>query len=568
MCLNFGAIGGTNSLVFSNLRFSHSTFGIFGEVSSIGSDSLEISDCQFVNCFSPVFLSTFYSGTNTTGFPVNLYNVLISGCSDGLDSSDSGSTYVRYGAVNVTADQVGTLVSGSTNNVFHATNSLFTSVTNMSGTFTNCYTNASSSSGVYQTVGAGSYYLAEGSTNRGMGTTNIDSTLLTNLQTKTTYPPVIMPYGYFTNDYTFFPQAQRDNSGSTVDLGYHYDPLDYVIDIDVSNATATVLPGTALATAGPYNYGVWLDTPPAIFNCQGTATNPNYIVRYNTVQEQSNTNWETTNWQGSVFVDSGDSSSLVSANFRFTDWSALAGDNHFNVGSPTGNTVPFTFQDCQFYNGAVDDSGITLCSTNCLFQRVNMMLWDYYLVGSNTFCNNLFWQGELDLTHYSGDGTWTFRDNLFNRTWITNEPYSIIDITLSNAYVTTNSGVLLPTNYYALLTNSPAFQAGTLGSYYYPITQTSLINAGSQLASAAGLYHYTVTTNNTIEGTNTVSIGFHYVACSNGIPISTPGDGIPDYIADANGNGIVDPGETSWTNYVSSNGLTSTTGLVVFTPLQ
>ena len=52
------------------------------------------------------------------------------------------------------------------------------------------------------------------------------------------------------------------------------------------------------------------------------------------------------------------------------------------------------------------------------------------------------------------------------------------------------------------------------------------------------LYHYTVTTNNFIEGTNTVSIGFHYVVTdADGIPISMPGDGIPDYLADANGDG-------------------------------
>jgi hypothetical protein len=52
------------------------------------------------------------------------------------------------------------------------------------------------------------------------------------------------------------------------------------------------------------------------------------------------------------------------------------------------------------------------------------------------------------------------------------------------------------------------------------------------------------------------------------VSISTPGDTIPDYIADANGNGIADSGETSWTNYVSPNGLTAGNGLQVFTPLK
>ena len=450
--------------------------------------------------------------------------------------------------------------------VCNATNSLFTSVTNLSGiSFSDCCTNASSN-GVYQTAGAGAYYLADDSTNRDAGTTNIPSALLEDLQTKTTYPPVTFSTYWFTNDYTFFPQAQRDNSGSTVDLGYHYDPIDYALLILVSNATATVLPGTALAMEGAATQGVWLYSA-ATFNCTGTATSPNYIVRYNTVQEQSNTNWESTDWSASFYAVPYDDTP-VSANFRFTEWSVSGGDTHFYAENGNGNLTAFGFQDCQFYNGAVNTTGVTLSSTNCLFQRVNMALYDNYSVTSNTFCNNLFWAGELDFSHSSGDGTWSFRDNLFDQTYITIEDSSATDIFSNNAYVTTNFGYLLPTNAEVILTNSPAFEIGTLGDYYYPTNLTNLIHKGSQLASAAGLYHYTVTTNNAVEDTNTVSIGFHYVACSNGIPISTPGDGIPDYLADANGNGIVDNGEISWTNYYSINGLAVPNGLVVFTPLQ
>jgi hypothetical protein len=33
---------------------------------------------------------------------------------------------------------------------------------------------------------------------------------------------------------------------------------------------------------------------------------------------------------------------------------------------------------------------------------------------------------------------------------------------------------------------------------------------------------------------------------SSGNPIDTDGDGIPDYEEDANGNGVVDSGETDW----------------------
>ena len=168
---------------------------------------------------------------------------------------------------------------------------------------------------------------------------------------------------------------------------------------------------------------------------------------------------------------------------------------------------------------------------------------------SNAFYNNLFLAGELTISHASGGGggTWAFRDNLFDRTSNTLVSSSTIDVCSNNAYVTTNYGILLPTNNIVILTNSPAYEMGTLGEYYYPTNLTNLIHQGSRLASAAALYHYTVTPDNAVEGTNTVSIGFHYVATDgNGVPLDSNGDGIPDYLEDANGDGIVDDGETNW----------------------
>ena len=35
---------------------------------------------------------------------------------------------------------------------------------------------------------------------------------------------------------------------------------------------------------------------------------------------------------------------------------------------------------------------------------------------------------------------------------------------------------------------------------------------------------------------------------TNGVPVDTDGDGVPDYLEDANGNGLLDSGETSYTN--------------------
>jgi hypothetical protein len=531
--IDYGSLG-TNSLVLRNLRFSYAYEAISGAISSLGINSLTIWDCQFIDCQDALYSTVDYSMSGA--FPVYAYNLLFCGCPYAFSGSTVDGS-LAISAINVTADKVGTFQAGSGNSC-SATNSLFTSVTNLSGvSLASCYTNASST-GIYQIVGAGGYYLAAGSPYRDAGTASIPAALLADLQSTTTYPPVVVPAGWFTDDYTFFPQAQRDTDSP--DLGYHYDPLDYAIAIAVSNATVTVLPGTALAAYGTgYGYGVYLYTN-GVFNCAGTATSPNYLVLYNTVQEQSNTNWVLTNGF-TIFFTPGQLDNS-SANFAFTDWCVLSDADEI---AGLDAACPFAMQNCQLYTGSISGTGPVISATNCLFQRANFVVTDRTSGNSaQAFYNNLFWEGELTVTHRNS-GTFTFRDNVFNQTAVVLSN-GLINVCSNNAYVTTNNGVLTPENNDIILSSSPAFQVGALGQYYYP-TNLSLIHAGSQSAPAAGLYHYTVTTNNAIEGTNIVSIGFHYVAVgSNGLPLDTNGDGIPDYLEDAIGNGLVNSGEIDW----------------------
>jgi hypothetical protein len=557
----------------SNLRFCYAEEAISANPSAAVWTNV-LTDAQFVNCFDLIEISGshyFHSPSNDfeTVSPnyLTFNNCLMTGVTNPILFFET--SYTVMSLRNCTCDNISRFAYNEenyyhnyapSNTAFNVTNCIFSnvgdwgtedpgfgSISGLDNGFynatefgTSAYTNSSTP---YQTVGAAGYYLADDSEWRDLGTTNISAGLLLDLQTKTTYPPVTNFYGWFTNDYTFFPQAQRDNSGSAVDLGYHYDPLDYALAIVVSNATLTVLPGTALAMFGTYR-GIWLYSA-GIFNCTGTAISPNYIVRYNTVQEQSNTNWETTSW-GYSFLMPEYADSVSAANFGFTEWSVLGSDGQFSTSG--GGETPIGFQDCQFLGGSNNISGETLYCTNCLFQRLNMTLsWQSGHIVSNTFCNNLLLEGELTFVHKSTDtNSWTFRDNLFDQTAITLTHTNSLDIFTNNAYVTTN--YMLPASGGdQILSNSPAWESGDLGYYYYPTNQTNLIHTGSQLASAAGLYHYTVTTNNVIEGTNIVSIGFHYVACgTNGLPIDTNGDGIPDYLEDINGNGVVDSGEIDW----------------------
>ena len=163
-------------------------------------------------------------------FPINAYNVLFSTCSNAFSNSPTTSPSLAITAVNVTADKLAAFQAGQLSSCA-AYNSIFTAVTNRSSvTFTRCATNINGT-GFYTNVGAGGYYLINGSTNQGVGNTAYTpAELVADLQTKTTHPPIVEPAGWFTNDYMFAPQAQWDTNAS--DYGYHYSPIDYAVSIE------------------------------------------------------------------------------------------------------------------------------------------------------------------------------------------------------------------------------------------------------------------------------------------------------------------------------------------------
>jgi hypothetical protein len=148
-----------------------------------------------------------------------------------------------------------------------------------------------------------------------------------------------------------------------------------------------------------------------------------------------------------------------------------------------------------------------------------------------TFRNCTFHGGTNVLDQEAG-GTWTFKDNIFDQTGIfTNVTGFNHDY---NGY-TTNSARLLPYGAHdvVLSTTTVGYQSSWLGNYYLP-TNSPFIDKGS-LTNAAqiGLYHYTTLTNQTVEATNKLDIGFHVVATdANGNPLDADGDGWPDYFED------------------------------------
>src|SRR6185437_350325 len=88
---------------------------------------------------------------------------------------------------------------------------------------------------------------------------------------------------FISTNLTLAPQALRDSD--TPDLGYHYEPIDYLVHACyITNATLTINAGTAIAS---YNStGGFVVEDGSAINSLGTPVSPNWFTRYSCVQEQ------------------------------------------------------------------------------------------------------------------------------------------------------------------------------------------------------------------------------------------------------------------------------------------
>ena len=273
------------------------------------------------------------------------------------------------------------------------------------------------------------------------------------------------------------------------------------------------------------------------------------------------------------------------------------------------SAVYLTLQDCSVHGGCID-----LGQPDYYYYPVDFV----YAPGAVTFANNLFDQTSifLDPTYYvdgwddnglnvdlafqaynnlvrggqwfalapvpASAGNWTINDNLFDKVDFQQAVAAPLDFAYNAYWPKTSSELfwpgqdapqLLPTTTGTSFTDStneadftapPPYQDGPFGHYYMP--GTVLANAGSTTADQLGLYHYTTATNQAVQSNSIVDIGLHYVGASYGtngwVPLDTDGDGIPDYVEDALGNGAtgdaaINLGETDWLNpttYTDTNG--------------
>ena len=389
----------------------------------------------------------------------------------------------------------------------------------------------------FQSVGAGGFYLTTGSPYHGACSTSIDPTLMADLQQKTTYPPM-----WFTNPVTMDtvlpPQIPRDNGGASLDMGYHYDPIDLLASCTVSNATLTLTNGVVLAYYN--NIGIWLQNGSQLVS-QGTPNQHNGLLYYGLVQEQATTLWDGETAAYAVYNSlpvnpyHDNTSQNPSMYLRFTTISAVNGcsflvnlqDGDFCIGN-------LTLRDCEIYGAGGDWSESTGTSTPVEFFENNLFhraVIDINSSGQVVTFNNLFVANTNVAVNIFNEGSstaWTNQNNAFDGGNVYMDGAIGYNAYL-NGSVTNNA--LQGSDVLAALT----WVTGPLGNFYQP-TGSALANIGSASATNFGLYYYTVTTNQVPEGTNTVSIGYHYVAVDgSGQPDDTLWTGIPDYLADTNG---------------------------------
>jgi len=544
-------------------KFKH----IYGAIITYTDVDYTIRHCTFVDGL--VGLRT-YGGSS-----VSLENVLF----DGIQANAivvEGSQLTDVDGSHLTVHDCGTLSNHTASSTtFDVTlkNSLIVDVDTI-----NTYVNQGQShnkelsqyADAFQTVGAGEFYLKDGSTYRDFsGAATIDATLHEALKLSTTYPPgTVYPYGHqISSSEAWYPIVERDTN--TLDLGYHYPPIDYVVDHCVVTGTGTTIdihPGTVVVTSGIV--GLQPD-PGASINAVGNVFRPVIFNHYRALQEQTTT-WNYHSGCLSVYIrpnyQTVGSASQTSINIEHCDIYSLHASPPFS-GGLIGTSLNYYLKEGVFKNNRFFNSDVGIIGTSGSYEFFNNVFEDATVtfgtagpVDVDMRYNN-FIDSELKLNIVYGDRYYI--DNAFDNSPVT-ETTSVASTHHHNGYINSSSTFLpLGTND-VVISGTYTWESGPLGDYYHP-SNSALINAGSQLASHSGFYHYTTQTNQVAEASSIVDIGKHYLRLnSSGYFFDEDGDNIADIFEDLDGDGVQDAGETDWQN--SENGTTGVSGLTVYFP--
>jgi hypothetical protein len=515
----------------TNISLAHLRFAFDSCPLTVVNGSATLNDLQFVDCAYPVY---------GVGASLTFNNLLVHNCSDDVFWLQSSTTHVAQATLHQCANLWVNWASA-----LALTNSLLVNVGTIgtAGLTTNAVVITNGS--VFTSAGAGYHYLPTNSPYRNVGTTNLSPALHALLAQRTTHAPVVYSNLTVTTNLTLGTRVPR-GTNAVPDLGYHYPPLDYITHhLIVTNASVLVTNSVALASYHDSGIVYWNGLA---LHVEGTPTQPVWITRYHCVQERPVFLGNNSPLPFNPYHTHGDGPVAVIRQARFTGFTG-ANDYHLYHQSYNWSFASLVVRDCEFYNSRVQVPG----NTNTIFFAHNNLLRRTPLAAPNGFAswanwlslsNNLIWRATVRLGAAASSNQWHVFDNAFDHCnfLATNN----LLLNGCNAYINC-SNRLYPVSWGDQGLSTFPYTNGPLGNFYH--AGTDLADIGSTSPSAAGLYHYTTAADQTKEGTTWLDVGYHYVAVNaNGLPLDSDGDGIPDYLEDADGDGNWDAGETNWAN--------------------
>lgn len=397
----------------------------------------------------------------------------------------------------------------------------------------------------FRSTGAGSAYLGD-ATARDAGTDAIDPGLACELRERTTHPPVFLT-GAGAGNTVWRPQVARDTG--LLDLGFHYDPVDFAIrSVTVqSGATLRVLAGTVVAVAG--GLGVQAEAGSQVF-LEGVPGQPVRWYPIQSCQEQSRFCGESTS-SAVLLAGSGTSASDPQNGPTLTARhleSALIGGCGLILQADQAASVfrKVDAQDCQFGAGSIllgGPVGSEVRAANNLFQGTALVVSGG---GSVEAFNGLWYGGSSRWQRGTTAGSWIVRDCVFQEHSLWDSGGGIVAQCL--AYAGASSGRFVAADPGTIVLSAFVYAPGPLGAFYQ--ASTNFVDRGSRSAAEAGLYHHTTAIGQTPEGTSRVDLGFHYPAMTvqgdRAVALDTDADGTSNLEEDGNGDGQTGGGETDW----------------------
>ena len=200
-------------------------------------------------------------------------------------------------------------------------------------------------------------------------------------------------------------------------------------------------------------------------------------------------------------------------NAQFTDFDGLAG----MLNLVTGYSLQCQLRDCWIGPGSFEpQSPYTIQSfTNNLFERATLYVGTFDWLCHLYFYNNTVRYSTVQFDNdYGANGYRTVRDNPFDNSTLT-VAYPNYVAYSNNAYFASSTS-LTPYHTGDFTLTELTYADGPLGNRYIDINNTSpsLVDAGSESASAAGLWSYSILTNQ-IPDSGMVDIGYHYKITGN-----------------------------------------------------